>query len=383
MAEPVGCKPHVRDADEAPERPPERAPGHELGDGRRAPVRVHVEIEHLLPHRREEHDVPLLPRVLLRDLQLDRLVGPSERREERRRRLPHLEVDRAVFHLQDDVGVELAVEHGEVVVGRLRAIVRRIAPVHVVVVHEPAVEQHAVVRRECPRDDVGRVGVRAPIRRRTETPFGIGLEHEPAQIGNGAVDGVGAGAPPGGDTRIERVERIESPEPGGAAEIDRHGEADAVGAERVRDARKLRQKRGHQHPRVGVHVVDRAAVDADRRQQTRVGARAGEVAGHGAVGEEDRSAGVPALDRSIEVVPVVHPPDRSGRALRPRIESRRRIDGELPHQRERTVQHTAGGQAGDEQRSARVLGNPEVLGPERARWRRRHCRRGERWQGPE
>ena len=54
--------------------------------------------------------MPRLADVLLRDLQLDRLVGLLERAEERRRRLADLEIDRPVLDLHDDVVVELAVE---------------------------------------------------------------------------------------------------------------------------------------------------------------------------------------------------------------------------------------------------------------------------------
>jgi hypothetical protein len=43
----------------------------------------HVEVEHLLPHRPEVDDVALLARVLLRDLQLDHLVGARQGGEER------------------------------------------------------------------------------------------------------------------------------------------------------------------------------------------------------------------------------------------------------------------------------------------------------------
>ena len=58
----------------------------------------------------QKHRVPRLADVLLRDLQLDRLVRLLERAEQRRRRLAHLEVDRAVLDLDDHVVVELAVE---------------------------------------------------------------------------------------------------------------------------------------------------------------------------------------------------------------------------------------------------------------------------------
>ena len=67
--------------------------------------------------------MPLLAEILLRDLQLDRLIGVAQRPEQRRCRLAYLEIDRTVLDLDDDVGVELPVEREEVVVGGTGAIV--------------------------------------------------------------------------------------------------------------------------------------------------------------------------------------------------------------------------------------------------------------------
>ena len=114
--------------------------------GCRSAVGVHVEVEHFLPHRREEDEVALLADVFLRDLELDGLVGFLEPAEERRDGLAHLEIDGAVLDLDDDVVVELAVERMEVVVGGAGAVVLGIAPVEVVVVDEGAIEDDAAVR---------------------------------------------------------------------------------------------------------------------------------------------------------------------------------------------------------------------------------------------
>ena len=53
-----------------------------------------------------------------------------------------------------------------------------------VVVDESAVEEQAAVRLERAGDDVGRVGVGAPVGGRSEAPFGIGLDDEAAEVGN-------------------------------------------------------------------------------------------------------------------------------------------------------------------------------------------------------
>ena len=95
----------VGDADESARRAFETSCRRRVLHRRAGALRMHVEVEHLFPHRHEEHEVPLLAEILLRDLQLDRFVRLLERAEERRRRLADLEVDRSVLDLQHDVVV--------------------------------------------------------------------------------------------------------------------------------------------------------------------------------------------------------------------------------------------------------------------------------------
>ena len=66
--------------------------------------------------------MPLLAEVFLCDLQLDGHGGLFKSAEQRRGRLAHLEINRAVLDLDDDVVVELAVEGVKVVVGGLGAV---------------------------------------------------------------------------------------------------------------------------------------------------------------------------------------------------------------------------------------------------------------------
>ena len=112
VAEPVGVAADVRHADEPAGRVartscPRRGaftgvPRRRLTCMSKSSTSFHIGTR--------KHRVPLLAEVLLRDLQLDRLVRLLERAEQRRRRLAHLEVDRPVLDLDDDVVVELAVE---------------------------------------------------------------------------------------------------------------------------------------------------------------------------------------------------------------------------------------------------------------------------------
>src|SRR5580704_3836849 len=188
---------------------------------------MHVEVEDFLPHWREENDVVLLACVFLRDLEFDRFIGFLEAAEEWRNRFARLEVDRAVFDLDDDVVVELAVERMKIVVGGFGAVVLRIVPVEMVVVDEGAIEDEAGVRLQRFGNDVSGVGWRAVIGRWAETAFGVGLYHDAAEVGDFSVDLIEAIAPPFRDGGIERIERVEAADAHRAADIDGNREVDA------------------------------------------------------------------------------------------------------------------------------------------------------------
>jgi hypothetical protein len=100
----------------------------------------------------------LLAGVLLGDLDLHGLGGVLKAGEERRNRLAGLEVDGALFGLDNDVGGEFAVEGMEDVVCGAGAVGFAVAPVEVVVVDEAAVEDDASVGREGGCEGVGGVG---------------------------------------------------------------------------------------------------------------------------------------------------------------------------------------------------------------------------------
>ena len=92
--------------------------------------------------------MPLLAQVLLRDLEFHCLAGLSESTEERRDGFAGLKIDGAFLDLDDNVGLELAVEGMEDVVGGACAIGLGIAPVEMVVVDKGAVEYDTIVRSE-------------------------------------------------------------------------------------------------------------------------------------------------------------------------------------------------------------------------------------------
>ncbi len=174
------------------------------------PVTVHaqVEVQHLFPHRRKEAQMPLLPRVLLRDLQFDAFVGFLQPAEKRRYWLACLKVDGAVLGLDDDVGVELPVERMENVVSSSGAVILGVLPIQVMVIHEGPIKKNAAMRLERAGNDVGRVSRCPAVGGWTGTPLGICLDHKPTEVRNLPVDLVGLCPPPFDHPGIERIEAV-------------------------------------------------------------------------------------------------------------------------------------------------------------------------------
>ena len=84
-----------------------------------------------------------LAEVFLRGLNFGEHRRLLERAEQRMKRLAGLEIERAVFDLQQHVGAELAVELGELDVGPLRAV-----GIDIFIVNERAPNDVAAVRRD-------------------------------------------------------------------------------------------------------------------------------------------------------------------------------------------------------------------------------------------
>ena len=126
------------------------------------------------------------------------------------------------------------------------------------------------MRRERPRDHVGRVGMRPVVCGWAEPALGVGLEDEAAKVGDRAIQGVHAILPERRHAGVQRIERVQPADAPGAAEVDRHRERDAPRPKRVGDARELRDEPVGDDERIGVDVVDRRAVDPHRREQAAV-----------------------------------------------------------------------------------------------------------------
>jgi hypothetical protein len=280
-----------------------------LFDRRTSVLRAEVGVERSLPHGNEEDHVALLAGVLLRDLHLEGLAGVLERGEERRYRFADLEVYGAVLDLDDDVGLELAVEGMEIVVASAGAVGLEIVPVEVVVVDETAIEDDATVRLESEGDDIGSFGWGASIFGWTDAAFGVGLDDEAGKVGDRFVNLVHLGLPPGCDGGVVGIEGGEMADDHGAGEIDGERHLYAPGAELIGDAGELDDHVGLEGAEVGVDVVDGGSVETDGGEQATVFGDAGEVGADVAVVVEDAAARIAALYGAVEVVPLVDPAD--------------------------------------------------------------------------
>jgi len=78
----------------------------------------------------------------------------------------------------------------------------------------------------------------------------------------------------------------------------------------------LREEIVFEEARIGVDIVDGAAVDADGGEDARIRRGAGEIGADAAVFKKDGTARVAAFDAAIEIVPLVHPADRGVGLLR-------------------------------------------------------------------
>ena len=212
----------------------------------------------------------LLAGVLLRNLQFNGLVRSMQSGEKWRGRFAHLEINGTILDLDDDVIVEGAIQRMKIVVGGFRPIVLQIVPIEVVVVNEGPIKNDSTVGLQRARNHVGCIGRCSAICRRTKSALGIRFDHEPTEVGNMLVNFVDLLAPPFADPRIERIKRVETTHDFRAAQIDGQRELHAPGTKHVGDAADLRNETVLENTRSCVHVVDGAAIDPDRCQQTSV-----------------------------------------------------------------------------------------------------------------
>ena len=155
IGQPVCAQPYIGNADISASRPMKTTARDNILDRRMLSVDAHIEVQNFLPHRHQEHRMPLLACVFLGNLQFDCFVGLFQSTEQGRRRLPHLKIDGAILDLHDHVVVEFPVQRMKDVIGRPSAVRLQITPVKVVAVDKRAIENHAAVRLQRSRNRIG------------------------------------------------------------------------------------------------------------------------------------------------------------------------------------------------------------------------------------
>src|SRR5437868_6891121 len=110
MPKPIRIHADIYHADERARRTMKDFTSHQLFDRSLAAIHVEIEIQNFFPHGWKKTQMPLLPCVLLRDLQFDTFVCFLQPAEKRRHWFPSLEVNWSILDLDDDVVVEFRSE---------------------------------------------------------------------------------------------------------------------------------------------------------------------------------------------------------------------------------------------------------------------------------
>src|SRR6266852_1557901 len=202
MPKPACVCPSIRDANEPANGTIKSAARYEIFHRRAVSAGVEIEIQNLIPHGRKKTQMPLLPRVLLCDLQLNRLARFLKSPEERRNRFARLEVDWTILNLDDDVVRKSAVERMKNVVCGFGTIALGITPIKMVVIDKRPVENDPAVPRKGVRNRVGCLCGRSAVGRGTCPALRIRLYNKSAEIRNLLVNLVNFLAPPFCNARI-------------------------------------------------------------------------------------------------------------------------------------------------------------------------------------
>ena len=237
--------------------------------------------------------------IFLGDLHFQHGVGLGDGAEQRAEGLARLEVQRAVLDLHQNIGVELAVQRDEFLVGLHGAVLRVIGRID-----EGPPDHHAAMRLQRTRHHIGAFGLGTAIILRPGHAFRIGLHQEAAEIRNSLVDRLRFLFPPGNDARIARIGGLEAAGLNRRTGKHRKIDLDAVRPENARQRRHLRQIGGLVDAQVGIHIVQHRAVDADGGVGTGIIGIALVQSGQ-LRPVPQRQAGIAALRGAVEIIPVV------------------------------------------------------------------------------
>ncbi|MCY1172950.1 hypothetical protein D9M73_130970 [compost metagenome] len=254
---PVARAADIRDPCHAGQRA--AAPCNDTSDGGARSICQRIGPQRLFEQRTKIGEVGRLPEILLGNLKFDHQRRVGHRAEQRVEGLARLKIDRAIFHLDDDIGGEFPVERLEVIIRLFGAVFGILLRVDKRTPHH-----HATMRGERRRQHVGTIGMAAFIVLRAWLALGIGLHQKAAKIGNRTVDFISFRAPPRGDLRIERVCGLQPAQLDRRREPGREVHFDAVRAEDVGQGCCLGDIRCGEAVGLGVDVVEHGAVDADR-----------------------------------------------------------------------------------------------------------------------
>src|SRR5215469_3575211 len=193
------------------------------------------------------------------------------------------------------------------VIRRARTIRLQVVPVEVMVVNKSTVEDHAAVwfQRSC--DYIGGFRGIAAVHRRTQLTFGIGLYDHTAEIRYLPVNFVELLPPPLIYLGIERIERFQPTYLLRHTDVHCNTELHAISAKHIGNPRQLWDEVRIEDVKIRIYVIDVASIDADGCQRSRILRGARQIGTHVTIVEENRPPGVAALNRAIQIVPLVHP----------------------------------------------------------------------------
>ncbi len=303
-AGPVSIRAHIGHPGHAGELRMEQLAIHHLGHRRTLALAPGVGPQGLLIERAQIGQVGGEAEILLGDLHLHHQRGLRHGPEQRVERLPRLEVDGPVLHLQDHIVPELAVQGDELGIGLLGPVVRLLlgvdeGPPH----HDPA------MRRQGVGQHVGPVRMAAAIVLRPRLALRIGLHQEAAEVGDRAIDLVRLGLPPGLHRRVGRVGGLQPPDLDGRREPRRQIDLHPIGPEHIGERRGPLQIGGRQAGGLGVDIVQHRPVDPDRGVGPGIVRIARVLPARQGLPVPQRLPRIAPLHRAIQIVPVVQHPD--------------------------------------------------------------------------
>ena len=196
-----------------------------------------------------------------------------------------------------------------------RAVGLRVLPVSMMVVHKRAIHHHAAVRSQRIRQQIRRIRRRASIARRSRLPFAVRLHCKSRKVRNQLINLIRLRLPPRNHRRVQRIVGRQPANLLRARNIHTQRHTHAPRPHRIRNALYPRQHLRLQKHGGVIDVVDIASIDPHRSQQLRILAYLAKVLTHMARIEKNAPACITALNRTIRVIPLIHPANRHSRRL--------------------------------------------------------------------